>query len=177
MGRRRRGWGGSEGEDAPTRISSTAQEPADIPRLAPKSMSASPAAAPQAGTRFWRRWRSGHSQGKEGQEPESAQCARVPDAIDCLCARAHLPREARPRSIYARKVSLRLFLPSRDSLIRACNTFGLPNCSCLPVLLFASLSRPRRGQMEPVEGERARKEGSIPAPLLLQTPTRALRHS
>lgn len=72
-------------------------------------------------------------------------------------------------------VSLWLFLPSSDSLSRACNTSGLPSCNCLPVLLSASLSRPQRGQME-ASGERE-KEGSIPAPLLLQTPARTLRHT
>lgn len=148
------------------------QEPAGIPRLAPKSMCASPPQRPKPGQAF----------GGDGDlviaRGRKARSQSRPKALMLVKAYAH-ERTCPGKRVHAASVratvmsvSLWLFLPSSDSLSRACNTSGLPNCSCLLVLLSTSLSRPQRGQMEPVERERER-EGSIPAPL----PARALRHT
>lgn len=132
------------------------QEPAGIPRLVPKSMSASPPQRPKPGQAFGG---DGELVIARGRKARSQSRPGVPKALMLVKAYAH-ERTCPGKRVHAASVraivmsdSLWLFLPSSDSLSRACNTSGHPNCS-LPVLLSTSLSRPQRGQMEPVERER-----------------------
>lgn len=71
---------------------------------------------------------------------------------------------------------LRLFSPPQEESARGLQCFSSLWAQQFAVLLFASLSRPQLGQMEPVEGERQtamlEQPGLPPAPLLLQTRAR-----
>lgn len=82
------------------------------------------------------------SLGQEGQEP-TTRCAPGPDATDGGW-REHMSAPA-PLSADTQHLCARLsfwspsgyFLPSRGSLNRACNTSGLPNCSCFSFNSFS----------------------------------------
>lgn len=86
MGRRWRGWGGSEGEDAPARISSTAPGACRHPAIGSEVDVCFPSRSSPSRDPHLEAMEIWHCQGKEGQEPESAQCAQGPDAIDGLRA-------------------------------------------------------------------------------------------